>query len=147
MKTLQVLTDKTAIGLSLLCTIHCLALPVLLVALPSMTALNLENEAFHLWMLAAVIPTSAYALTMGCREHKRYQLLPVGLLGMVCLVLAIVIGEAIESESIEKMLTFIGASIIALGHIKNYKLCRHSERCQCPEHKDKYENEPTKVYR
>jgi len=64
MKTAQAITDKLAIGLSLACSFHCLALPVLLALLPSMTALRLDNEAFHFWMAAAVIPSSIFALTL-----------------------------------------------------------------------------------
>ena len=57
MKNAQALTDKFAISLSVLCAMHCLMLPILLVVLPSLTALNLQNEAFHLWMLATVSPS------------------------------------------------------------------------------------------
>ena len=77
MKTVQEYTDKFAIGLSMLCAIHCLLLPLLLVALPSISALQIENEAFHFWMLAAVIPTSLYALSMGCKKHQPGPPLPV----------------------------------------------------------------------
>ena len=92
MKTTQVLTDKLAIGLSLACAIHCLLLPILLVLLPSMAALQLDNEAFHLWMVIAVIPSSAYALSLGCKQHKRYQLLILGCTGVTLLVLALMLG-------------------------------------------------------
>lgn len=50
MKTAQEYTDNFAIGLSMLCAIHCLLLPLILVALPSLGALQLQNEAFHFWM-------------------------------------------------------------------------------------------------
>ena len=56
MKTTQVMTDKLAIGLSLLCTFHCLALPILLVLLPSIAALGLDNENFHLGVLGIFPP-------------------------------------------------------------------------------------------
>ncbi|MTI12948.1 MerC domain-containing protein, partial [Sansalvadorimonas verongulae] len=70
MKTLQIVTDRLAISLSFLCLMHCLALPLLLVTLPSLTVLNLENELFHVGMVAFVIPTSLYALTLGCKKHQ-----------------------------------------------------------------------------
>ena len=89
MNTTQVVTDKLAIGLSLGCAIHCLSLPILLALLPSMTALQLDNEAFHFWMLVAVIPTSVYALTLGCKQHKRYRLLILGFIGLGLLVMAL----------------------------------------------------------
>ena len=93
MKTAQAITDKLAIGLSIMCAIHCLAITSLLALLPSMAALTLENEAYHFWMLVAVLPSSAYALTLGCKQHKRYQLLIMGSIGLTLLVLAVGLGE------------------------------------------------------
>ena len=56
MSNSQIVTDKAAIGLSLLCAIHCLAFPLLVVLVPSLVALPLHNESFHFWMVVAVIP-------------------------------------------------------------------------------------------
>lgn len=132
MKNTQALSDQIAIGLSVLCAIHCLALPLLVVILPSIVALQLENEAFHYWMLLAVVPTSAYALSMGCREHKHYRLLAIGGLGLLCLFAAVLIGETMLGESGEKVLTLIGVSIVAFGHFRNFRLCREKKPCHCP---------------
>lgn len=135
MKTAQVITDKLAIGLSLACAIHCLALPVLLALLPSMAALQLDNEAFHLWMIAAVLPSSVYALSIGCKQHKRYQLFFLGAIGLTLLVLALVLGEDLIGEDGEKILTVAGASFVALGHWLNFRLChaQNHKDCACPE--------------
>ena len=137
MKNFQILTDKAAIGLSLACTIHCLASPLIIALLPSFVALQLNDEAFHMWMVFAVVPMSVYALTMGCRQHRRYHLLTLGLLGISCLILAIVLSEALLGETGEKLLTSLGAGAIAYGHYRNYRLCRYQEQCVCPEHSDK----------
>ena len=124
MINLQSIGDKVAIGLSLLCTLHCLAMPALLVLLPSLALINFINdEAFHMWMLAAVIPISIYALVMGYKKHQNYGLLITGMLGIALLIGAIVLGEAFESELLEKSLTVAGAFIVAFSHFKNYKLC------------------------
>lgn len=134
MNTTQAVTDKLAIGLSLGCAIHCLFLPILLVLLPSMAVLQLDNEAFHFWMLVAVIPTSIYALTLGCKQHKRYRLLILGFIGLALLILALALGEERIGEAGEKILTVIGASFVAFGHWFNYRLCRAQkhEDCGCP---------------
>ena len=138
MKKIQTVTDNTAIGLSLLCMLHCLAFPLLLVILPNVAALQLDNEAFHLWMVLAVIPISAYALTMGCKQHKHYHIFTLGLVGLGCLVLAIVLGESLLGEVWEKILTSIGALIITYGHYKNYRLCQLKENCACSENQNEY---------
>ena len=136
----RALTDKTAIGLSLLCALHCLASPLIIVMLPSLAALQLDGEAFHAWMVLAVIPTSVYALSIGCKQHKRYRLLVMGLVGLLFLLSAVLPGEGVISEFWEKALTVTGAAIIALGHYRNYRLCRHEEYCACPEHGEELSN-------
>lgn len=132
MKFLQPLTDKFAISLSALCAVHCLALPVLVVLVPSLASLPMNNEAFHLWMVIAVIPTSIFALTMGCKQHKQHNLLYVGLAGLSFLIFAVAFGESFLGETLEKVFTLIGASIIAFGHFKNYRLCQAKDECACP---------------
>lgn len=131
MKTIQNFNDKLAISLSLLCAMHCLALPLLLALIPSMSVLGLDNEAFHYWMLVAVIPISIYALTMGCKQHKRYPLLILGFTGLTLLVLAVTIGESLLGEYGEKGLTLAGAVVVACGHYINYRLCRSHSCNHC----------------
>jgi len=134
MITTQEITDKFAVSLSLLCAIHCLALPVMLVLLPSLTALQLDNEAFHHWMIVAVLPISFYALTMGCKKHKRYSLLFLGFTGLTLLVLAVLLGEDITGEYGEKTLTLFGAILISSGHYWNFRLCQQHINCCCLDH-------------
>jgi len=133
MKNIIALSDKLAISLSFLCTIHCLALPLLLVMLPSLAALPLADEAFHLWMVIAVIPVSAYALTMGCTKHKRYHLLLIGGIGLALLIAASFLGHDLLGETWEKTLTISGAVVIAAGHVLNYRLCQLQYKCECHE--------------
>ncbi len=137
MKTAQAVTDKFAIGLSIMCAIHCLVLPLLLAMLPGMAALQLDNEAFHLWMVVAVLPTSIYALTMGCRQHKRYRLLILSAIGLALLFMELLLGEVLISEAGEKILLVTGAGFVAVGHWFNYRLCRIQKHkdCACPNDK------------
>ena len=131
--SIQTFTDKMAISLSLLCALQCLAFPVIIVMLPSLAALPLDDEAFHVWMVLAVVPISVYALTVGCKLHKRYRLLVPGLVGLLFLLSAVFPGEHQISELWEKALTVTGAATIALGHFWNYRLCRQHDPCACPE--------------
>lgn len=133
MKNFQALSDRTAIGLSFLCAIHCLALPVLLVLLPSLASLQLDNEAFHVWMVFAVLPISIYALTLGCKKHGRYWFMVLGFAGLALLVSALLLEERV-GEMGEKLLTLTGACLIAWGHFFNFRLCQQHENCDCAEH-------------
>ena len=130
MRNLQAITDQTSIGLSLVCAVHCLLVPVLLVAVPSLASLPLESEIFHVWMIVAVLPFSTFAMTLGCKKHTRYKILILGLLGLTSLVLALVL-EGLVGQAGEKLLTLLGAGLIAWGHIANYELCQQHEPSNC----------------
>ena len=85
MKPMQLITDRMAIGLSLACVIHCLALPIVLVAIPNFLAIYVDSEYFHLWMVFAAIPISIYALNLGCKDHKHKEFIFIGVTGL-CLL-------------------------------------------------------------
>lgn len=131
MKNLQAFSDWAAIALSLLCAIHCLVLPLALIALPSFAALKLNDEAFHLWMLVAVIPTSTYALSLGCKTHKGLKPVALGLIGLFCLILALFAGHDLLGETGEKALTVTGAVFMVFAHSLNFQLCQKSKICTC----------------
>lgn len=130
---MRALTDKLAIGLSWLCVMHCLALPIILILLPSLTVLGLEDESFHFWMLVAVLPTSLYALFIGCKQHQQHRLLAVGLGGLLVLLLAFFFGHDWLGEYGEKGLTVVGAMMVAYSHRRNYRLCQQSRATEAEE--------------
>lgn len=128
---LQTLTDKAAIGLSVLCIIHCLVIPVMLIIMPAMTVIALSDEFFHRWLLILVIPISLFALTLGCRKHKRYSIFLWGISGLILLVLLSYLGHDVLSETGEKLLTVLSATILAYGHLRNHQLCKkYKYRCK-----------------
>ena len=124
----QVVSDKAAIGLSAACAIHCLLVPVALVLMPSVASLALADESFHVAILVAVIPASVVALTLGCRRHQRYRVTVMGGAGLVVLVVAALVGHDLFGEWGEKGLTLLGAFIVAVSHVSNYRLCQ-SHHC------------------
>lgn len=130
MKNIQAIADKAAISLSVICTLHCLALPLAVILIPSLAVFHLEDETSHLWMLAAVVPTSLYALTMGCKKHKKFGVMAFAVVGLVVLIATVLLGHNILGEAGEKTLLTTGAIIIALGHLKNYQLCKRAS-CEC----------------
>ena len=131
MKTISAYTpwlDKLAVSTSALCAIHCLSLPLLLGFLPALGSTIFGQESFHTMLLWLVIPLSLFALSMGCRKHKDLRVLLIGFAGLVVLIAAAVMGHDLLSETGERVMTLIGASAIAAGHLRNYSLCR---RVQC----------------
>ena len=116
--------DRSAIGLSFLCVLHCLAVPLTLILIPSLAALPIADERVHLLLVLLVLPTSTVALTLGCRQHGLKHILAWGLTGIAILVLAAGLGEEFLGEYGETILTVVGSVLVAVGHILNFKCCR-----------------------
>ena len=131
MRLTQEYSDKTAISLSALCLVHCLLVPSFLVFLSGYVSLSYNNELIHYAILFIAIPVSIYALISGVRNHKSYRFLYLGLTGIISLILAITLGAQMWGEVGEKVLTTVGALLVAISHFKNYRLCREVECNDC----------------
>ena len=131
MNILRPWSDKLAISLSFLCTLHCLLLPLLVALLPAVSTLAMDSEWFHYAMVLMVIPLSFFALTLGCKQHQQYRILFLGGLGVCLLITAVLFGHDLGGELAEKVLTVIGASFVALGHVLNFRLCQDAKSCDC----------------
>ena len=123
--------DRTAVGLSTLCALHCLAVPLAMTLYPPAIAMGLGDEAFHLWLLVGVVPVSVMALTLGCRKHRNIFVPGIGALGILVLVAAVFFGHDLVGEWGERLMTLIGASLLAASHIRNFSLCRDHSGCEC----------------
>ena len=123
--------DKAAIGLSMICVVHCLLVPIAIVMVPALGATFVEDEYFHYAILFLVLPTSLIALGLGCRQHGRREILLMGLAGLMVLCLILIVGEERLGETGERISTVVGSGIIALAHLRNFRLCR-TVKCASP---------------
>ena len=94
--------DGAAIGLSALCAIHCLALPIALTMLPVIATIPLGDESFHKALLFLVIPASAIGLTLGCRRHQQWGVMFWGVSGLLVMTFAALFGHDLFGEDLEK---------------------------------------------
>jgi hypothetical protein len=132
MRSNQSVMDRLAIGLSVLCTVHCFATPILLSLLPSIGALELNSEQFHFWILVAVIPTSLLALSLGCKKHKRLRYISFGVVGITLMLVAVTLGTSFFGEVGEKGFTLLGSAFVAVAHWFNYQQCLKKSDDNCP---------------
>ncbi len=105
--------------------VHCLLTPVLLIAVPVLSTSMLVDEQFHLVLLAFVLPVSLVALFLGCRRHKDGVVVLLGGLGLVSLAVVALLGHDTLGEFGERSATVVSGVILAAGHLRNYRLCRH----------------------
>ncbi len=124
---MQILMDKTAIALSIACAIHCLFLPLVIVMLPALATSSVGSEEFHRLLLWFVFPISALALIQGCHRHKDRIVVSFGFLGLALTSATVIFGHDILSEEGERVATVLGATSLAFGHLRSYKLCRRNK--------------------
>ena len=122
--------DKFAVSTSTLCAIHCLALPLLIGVFPVLGTTIFGYDRFHEVLLWAVVPMTVISLTLGCKKHKSLSTALLGVVGLTILIVAVILGHESLTVSSERILTLIGVSVVALAHIRNYKLCRRLA-CDC----------------
>ncbi|MDX1420795.1 MAG: MerC family mercury resistance protein [Rubricoccaceae bacterium] len=109
--------DRLGVVLSGLCAVHCLALPVLLLALPCAGLGALVHEATHPAMAAFLVPVTLRA----AKSAPGASLLHAGL-GVVCLAVP---AHAFLGECLGLALTLAGSGLLILGHRTNL-FCRRA---------------------
>jgi hypothetical protein len=121
----QKFLDRIAISASLLCLLHCLVTPLLLIAAPVISSTFLADDEFHRILVTFVLPVSLIALFLGCRRHKDRVVFVLGGLGLISLVSIAYLGHDLLGAFGEKGATVISGVTLAIGHFRNYRLCRH----------------------
>lgn len=148
--------DHLAIGMAALCAVHCLLTPLLVIALPIIATSFFVHEHFHLWMILLVLPTTSFAVFMGCRKHKDRSVAVLSIIGLSVLAGALVherMHHATHVAAVEEShaaacascsrdlseapipmhagawFNTLGGLLLAGAHVRNYRLCRKS-RCE-----------------
>lgn len=112
--------DVIGLVLSGSCLVHCLLLPVAVVAAPSLAIWLGETESSVHWFLFAVaLVVSGWALYTGFRRHRVVLVMVVGGAGLLVMGIA---AAHLFGRAPEAALTLLGASIVAVAHVLNLKL-------------------------
>ncbi|MGH8221943.1 MAG: MerC domain-containing protein [Woeseiaceae bacterium] len=121
----DLLLDRTAVALSGLCLLHCLALPFLVGALPFVSIAGFGDGHFHLQMLLIVIPVSVIAFALGFRRHARVGIPAWGALGLALLIVGATYAHDRLGSVADGLLTVSGALVLAVAHFRNSRQARH----------------------
>ena len=113
--------ERAALGASLLCLVHCLALPLIMAALPALSRVLAIPESFHLDVLAFAVPVSGWTLLNGRGRHGAAWPLMLGIAGLALLAIGAL---AFGKTRGETPLTVLGSLTLAAAHLSNWRL-RH----------------------
>ena len=110
--------DTIGMGLSGLCALHCLALPLLLSSGVLFTDADGPDDPTHLILFALAGPVGLLALWRGYRHHRVWQPLAFGCIGIVILWRGLFQGD---HHATAQILTLVGAGTLALSHLYNWR--------------------------
>ena len=119
------IADMLGMALSGTCMVHCMLLPFAVAALPFLQYDILEEETFHILMLAVILPTSLGAFVFGAWRHRDMKTIALGLTALVLLILTAFFGHAYLGYVGERIATTIAGALLAAAHIINYRRSRH----------------------
>lgn len=114
--------DRAAMAGSAACMVHCLALPLLLAALPAVSAFIVIPESFHRWVLLFAVPMAVIALVGGRARHAASWPLFLGAAGLGLMTIGAFV---LREGGVEIAVTVTGGILVALAHVTNLRL-RHS---------------------
>ena len=104
---------------SLVCLVHCLATPLVLMLAPALAGFL---GGWHPVLLAGVVLTAAVSFVPGYRYHRSKAVLGFGLAGVVLLASGVL---AFHSNfAAETAMTMAGATSMLTAHWKNQKLSK-----------------------
>lgn len=112
--------DLCAVGLSTLCLMHCLALPLLVIILPAISQFS-ENEVIHRALVAITVPISLSVMWQSLGDRTFRLFIITTLSGLLMLLLAAFYEPLFAYE---KPLTISGALLLGFAHFWRW---RHSD--------------------
>jgi hypothetical protein len=116
---LNYVLDRLGISLSILCLIHCLLFPLIVLVLPALGATLFFNETMVHWVLLGMaFPVSLAAFSHGYRFHGDWMTLVIGALGLIFLIVGVSHWLGHDSEI---YLTVPGAFLLFMAHLRNWR--------------------------
>lgn len=109
--------DRSALGVSALCLLHCLLVPIAVAVAPALGWHIWHEDHLHLWFLMAAVPISVFGLWLGFHGHRRWNLLFLGALGLGLMYAGLMGGASLEGT----LVTVAGVAIVSLAHWQNWR--------------------------
>ena len=111
--------DALGLTISVVCLVHCLALPIIALLIPAFT-LGLDprvDHTFHWVLLAFAVPVSTLALWRGATRSGNQRWLKLGSIGLAIMLIGVLNLFGVGSEV---PLTMAGVVMLAIAHAKNF---------------------------
>lgn len=119
-------THYLGVASSLLCLVHCIALPVFFIVFPAFTALHFASlDTFWEYVFVLLSIISVFTILQVHKTHKRFSIaLPLAFTGVVILTVSLFIGH----EQAFFLLP-AGSLCILFSHVMNLRFCNQHKNC------------------
>ena len=123
--------DFMGFSASLLCALHCAALPFLLTLAPLAGLQFLDNPWIEYTLILLSFGIAGYALVPGYQRHHRK---PLALIMVTVGFLLIGTAHSLVPGAYEVVFTSSGAALVAIAHLINWKQVRQAQATlpDCP---------------
>ena len=112
--------DKISVLISVVCLVHCVSFPFLLLVGTSVSALAFfSDHLLHQVLLFLVLPLSYFSLVGGYRTHGNLAIGVPALVGISCLGIGVYFHDHAAAEL---SLTIVGSVLLASAHLFNLYL-------------------------
>jgi MerC mercury resistance protein len=128
-KGLRAVSDFVGIGLSLLCLVHCLALPVLIAFAPAILRGLPGDDVTHRSLAVAIGFVGFLAFRSGYKVHRKRWVLAAFATGLLLVSIAAILGEAVLTGYGEAAVTVCGGFLLVTAHLVNHSFCRSCAVC------------------
>lgn len=112
---------------SVLCVIHCVALPVIALLLPTVAA-YFSGDATHQIFFGILLWAGAFALVPGYRMHRKLRPIAWLLVGLILMTGATFYVHDLLSHAWEPIIAILGSMCLIRAHYLNHKLCGHCDQ-------------------
>jgi hypothetical protein len=118
--------DLVGTCVSLVCAVHCLTVPFLVTVLPLAGVGVFLGGSLEILFIVASVVLATGSVCWGFRRHRRWRVFIV--LGAALTMIAV--GRFLASETYELVFVFMGATVLAAGHVLNRYLCLTCVVCE-----------------
>lgn len=124
---MKVNIDKVGVGLSSICLVHCLLLPVIFATIPFFSFLGfMKHPLTESLLIIFAILNAVLAVTLNFRKHKNFIVPAIFLSGSFLLALFFFASSFVHDN---EYIILIGAALIGVGHLVNKSLCDKCPSC------------------
>ena len=121
-------TNELGIFSSILCMIHCMATPFLLVAIPSSSIIYQRGQLWWSWLDVLFLIISLIAVFVAVQQSKQ-KWVQISMIVSWFLLSFFVINERLEGIEFSFDMVYFPAFALTVFHVINIRHCRCEEGC------------------